>query len=194
MNTSTQHPPRFPGTPQEGNLLSPQKLQVASIQRIIGKINGKIGKTLGEMKLRKKKFLTKQENQQKIEEIALALEQSKEILFLYSSHIRKMGGLNRPDSNGDTILTLLAAYNQTEILELLLAHPKILVNRPDSDGYTAFIMASWGGHTKIAQLLLADPRLDLKAHDQWKIALQKAKTPEIKALIEEAMKNQGIES
>jgi hypothetical protein len=53
--------------------------------------------------------------------------------------------------------------------------------------------ASSNGHTVITKLLIADPRLKIEEHDQWKTALEQAKTPEIKALIEEAMRKQGIE-
>ena len=62
---------------------------------------------------------------------------------------------------------MTAAYRgHTEIIQLLLAHPEILVNEKDSYGATALIYAASNGHPAITQLLLSDPRIDLKTHDQ----------------------------
>lgn len=80
-----------------------------------------------------------------------------------------------------------------EITKLLLARPEIQINEKSSPGLTVLIWAAEWGHQEITKLLLDDPRLKLEAHDQGKQALEEAKTPKIRALIEKAMRKQGIE-
>jgi len=101
--------------------------------------------------------------------------------------------VNEKDDFDFTALICASYQGHAEIIKLLLACPEILVNEKNQDGDTALILASYKGNTDIVQILLADSRLDLTEHDQWKQALKKAETPEIKTLIEEAMRKQGIE-
>jgi ankyrin repeat protein len=223
MNTSTQHPPCLPGTPQEGNLSVSQNSQIESIQGNIKKIVWVIGTAIEDMKQRKEELLEKQ----KIKEIVLAIEKFWSIqLDDFSWLIQKTGNINANDPTWRTALFRAASIGHLEIVQLLLAHPKIQVNEKDSGeetalmvavkcgyleitklllarpeiqineksspGLTVLIWAAEWGHQEITKLLLADPRLKLEEHDQGKKALEQAKTPEIKALIEEAMKKQGI--
>jgi hypothetical protein len=268
MNTAIKHPPRLPGTPQEGNLSVAQasfipSSDVLELKGIVDGIAGKVGGAIEVMKARKEELLEKQlENQRKIEEIALLCEQSwNDEIIPFATLIQKIGNVNEKDFRGDTALMMVARnghteitklllncpeilvneknnslrytalmwvayrghteitklllarpeilvnekdsvgdialmmaaqWGHTEITKLLLARLEILVNEKDSNGHTALIWPSYHGHAEIIKLLLADPRLKLEEHDQWKKALKQAKTPEIKALFEAKLREQGI--
>jgi ankyrin repeat protein len=102
--------------------------------------------------------------------------------------------VNEKDKNENTALISAVWWGYIEIIELLLTHPDIQLNVKNSNGYTALMRAVKDDYYKdVITLLLADPRLKLEIHDQWKKALEVAETPEIKALIEEAMSKQGIQ-
>ena len=187
MNTSTQHPPHLSGTPEEGNLHDTHIPTPQWVSNLVKGIADRVGGFIEVMK-------NGLENQRKIEEIAIACEQSGNYGFAsFGSLIRQNWNINEKNSYGQTALIWAALKGDTEITQLLLTRPEIQVNEKDSHVYTAIIIAAYDGHIEITQLLLADhQRLDLRIDDQWKQALKKAKTPKIKTLIKEAMKKQGI--
>jgi ankyrin repeat protein len=190
MNTAIKHPLHLPGTPQEGNLSVAQKLQIESIQGNIKKIVWVIGDAIENLK----------ENQRKIEEIAVACEQSwNNNLAPFGSLIRQSWNVNEKDEHDTTILmSACSLYSASgdgfpDLVKLLLAHPHALVNEIDSTGWTAFMSAAFNDFDEITKLLLADPRLDLKTHNLWKKVLEWVQDPEIRSLIEAKMREQRIE-
>jgi ankyrin repeat protein len=64
-----------------------------------------------------------------------------------------------------TLLILAIRKRHTDIVELLLSQPDILVNEKDSDGKTALIWASWNGLTYIVELLLSQPNILVNEKD-----------------------------
>lgn len=128
MNTSTQHPPRLPGTPQEGNLSvvqtsfvpSPEALELKGIVDGIGK------KVAGAIDMMKKE---RDIRRRLIEHIATIVE-SKFDFHVYSSgkDIRKIGNINDKIFGNETLLTFAINQKDTELLQILLTHPDILVN------------------------------------------------------------------
>jgi hypothetical protein len=227
MNTSIQHPPHLPGTPQEGNLSEAQTPFTPSedalrVKETVDGIGKSVAGAIEEMERRRDEFLP-------IEAIADACVESENPgLISIAKIIRETGNVNVKDNQGFTALYTATLTRNRELCAHILTHPLILVNDTDSRGWTAFLFAIWSnnieitklllnrpeilineqikdtsntalffavreGCEEILRLLLTDSRLDLKEHDQWKKALEQAETPEIKALIEEAMRKQGIE-
>jgi len=68
--------------------------------------------------------------------------------------LNKGANVNAQNYNGNTALILASSNGRTEIVEMLLKHPKIDVNLNDASGYTALMWASNMGHTEIVVMLL----------------------------------------
>lgn len=71
------------------------------------------------------------------------------------------------ESDGTTALHYAAALEDTEILQDLLAHPRIKVNQPDEDGVTALHAAAKAGRTAAIEKLAAHAGIEIDARDTW---------------------------
>ena len=221
MNTSTQHPPSLSGNPQEGNLHDthiPTPQWVSNLAKGISKRVGDFIEVMkngleNQRKLEDIAVACEKSDDDYLVPYAKLIRETGNVnekdsygdtalmRAVYRGHTeitqlllaRSEIQINEKNPSGDTTLMDAAYRGHTEITQLLLARSEIQINEKNPYGNTALALAAYRGHTEITQLLLADQRLDLRIDDQWKQALKKAKTPEIKTLIEEAMRKQGIE-
>lgn len=113
--------------------------------------------------------------------------------------------VNERDEKGWTALMWTVAYENSDNKEdysvekakFLLAHSDILVNERDIISWdTALILAAENNYPKIVELLVSHLNMDLRAHDQWKAALERAIQKDyidIYDIIKAKMREQGIE-
>jgi ankyrin repeat protein len=68
--------------------------------------------------------------------------------------------------NGDTALIIAARKGHSDIIEVLLSHPKIEVNLCNSAGRSPLMIAALQGQLDCTQKLLQIPEIDINAEDQ----------------------------
>jgi hypothetical protein len=69
------------------------------------------------------------------------------------------------DNENCTSLHIAAEFGYTEIVQLLIEHPNILVNLKSTSGATPFLLACQCGRTSVVRILIRDPRIDVNLAD-----------------------------
>ena len=82
-------------------------------------------------------------------------------LDLFGEILAGIDDVNALGEYQETALIISAHNGQTEIAEMLIAHPRIDVNVRSNGGYTALMVAIERCQTKIAEMLIAHPLIDV---------------------------------
>ena len=73
---------------------------------------------------------------------------------------------NAYDAEGRTALAVAASKGSLEVVQVLLADPRVDANARDQNQWVPLTFAASGGHLGVVQTLLADPRVDVNSRSK----------------------------